>query len=83
MQIVTEFKPLQKVAYDHIKELVLSDSLSFNHIYSETSIAQDIGISRTPVRDALHFLSQEGLVDILPSKGFVLQIGRASCRERV
>lgn len=67
-----EFKNLQIQAYEYIKERILNGTFTFNRIYSETSMAQEIGISRTPVRDAIHLLYQEGLVDIIPSKGFSL-----------
>lgn len=67
-----EFKVLQIQAYQYIKERILDGTLTFNRVYSETSLAQEIGISRTPVRDAIHLLYQEGLVDIIPSKGFSL-----------
>jgi len=69
---VQELKPLQLQAYNYIKEKIVSGEYSFNRTYSETSIAQEIGISRTPVRDAVHILYQEGLIDIQPSRGFVL-----------
>ncbi|MBQ8082093.1 MAG: GntR family transcriptional regulator [Clostridia bacterium] len=67
-----EVKVLQVQAYTYIKDHIKNGSLVFNQIYSETGIAQEIGISRTPVRDAIHLLYQEGLVDIIPNKGFVL-----------
>lgn len=67
-----QFKVLQIQAYEYIKERILNGTLTFNQIYSETGLAQEIGISRTPVRDAVHLLYQEGLVDIIPSKGFSL-----------
>lgn len=63
---------LQEEAYTHIKEQILSGALREEQIYSETKIAAMIGISRTPVKDALVRLSQERLVDILPSRGFRL-----------
>lgn len=65
-------KVLQAQAYDYIKAGITNGTLVFNQIYSETKLAQEIGISRTPVRDAVHILYQEGLVDIIPNKGFVL-----------
>ena len=65
-------KVLQAQAYDYIKAGIIDGTLVFNQIYSETRLAQEIGISRTPVRDAIHILYQEGLVDIIPNKGFVL-----------
>ena len=65
-------KNLQTYAYEHIKNKILSDELLENEIYSETKISKEIGISRTPMRHALLRLSQEGYIDILPSKGFRL-----------
>ena len=35
-------------------------------------LAKELGISRTPFRDAIHRLAQEGYIDIIPSKGFRL-----------
>ena len=66
------FKVLQQQAYDYIREQIFNHTLSYHQIYSESKLALEIGISRTPVRDAVHRLYQEGLVDIVPNKGFVL-----------
>lgn len=66
------FKILQQEAYDYIKNRILDQTMEYNKIYSESKIALEIGISRTPVRDAVHRLYQEGLVDIIPNKGFLL-----------
>lgn len=66
-------KPLQMRAYDDIKSRIVGDRLEYGTIYSETKLAAEIGISRTPVRDAIHRLAQEGFVDIIPSKGFSLR----------
>lgn len=63
---------LQEEAYAYIKERIASGELQEDQIYSETKMAAMIGISRTPVKDALVRLSQEKLVDILPSRGFRL-----------
>lgn len=67
-----EFKVLQKEAYQYIKDRILDGTMDHNSIYSESKIALEIGISRTPVRDAVHRLFQEGLIDIIPNKGFSL-----------
>ena len=66
------FNALQLQAYDYIKSRILDGTFSFNQIYSESRIAVEIGISRTPVRDAVHRLCQESLIDIVPNKGFML-----------
>lgn len=69
-----EFKPLQSKAYEYIKELILSRKLSFETVYSETKIAADLELSRTPVRDALNRLALERYIDILPNRGFRLHM---------
>lgn len=66
------FKVLQQQAYDYIKDMILDQTMEYNHIYSESKLALEIGISRTPVRDAVHRLYQESLIDIIPNKGFIL-----------
>lgn len=65
-------KPLQIAAYDYIKEQILSDRFKYNKIYSETQVSKEIGISRTPVRDAIQKLAHERYIDIIPSKGFCI-----------
>jgi len=66
------YQLLQEEAYAYIKEKIASGELQEDQIYSETKLAAMIGISRTPVKDALVRLSQEKLIDILPSRGFRL-----------
>lgn len=65
-------KPLQMQAYEYMKEKILDNEFTPGEIYSETKIATEIGISRTPFRDAIQRLVQEGYIDIIPSKGFML-----------
>ena len=65
-------KPLNEQAYDHLQKLITDGQLSYHEIYSETKLAKELGISRTPFRDAIHRLAQEGYIDIIPSKGFRL-----------
>lgn len=76
------FKPLQEKAYEYLKELIFSDSLSYDQVYSETKLAKQLDISRTPMRDAIHRLAQERYIDIIPSKGFCLhQMNRQDIQE--
>lgn len=65
-------KTLNEQAYDHLQKLITDGQLSYHEIYSETKLAKELGISRTPFRDAIHRLAQEGYIDIIPSKGFRL-----------
>ena len=47
------YEPLQERAFTYLKKLIASGGLTPGVIYSETRIASEIGISRTPVKDAL------------------------------
>lgn len=67
-----DYQTLDRIAYDYLKEMILSRELQFDHIYSETKLANQLSISRSPIRDALNRLAQERYIDILPSRGFQL-----------
>ena len=51
---------LNEQAYEHLKKMITEDQLSYQEIYSETKLSRELGISRTPFRDAIHRLVQEG-----------------------
>lgn len=63
---------LQTQAYDYLINLIKNGDLQPNVIYSLNQMAKEMGISRTPLRDAVLRLEQERYVDMLPSKGFIL-----------
>ena len=69
-----EFKPLQRMAYEHIKKLIMENALEYGRIYSESKIALEIHISRTPVRDALRMLQEQGFVLTVPYKGIYVTL---------
>jgi len=69
---MSEYKPLNSIAYDHLRRMIYNSELEFKKIYSETKLAQALSISRTPMRDALNRLAQERYIDILPNRGFML-----------
>ena len=69
---MTSLNLLQHEAYEHLKNSIISGELCADRIYSETKIAKALGLSRTPVRDALQRLSQNKLVNIIPNKGFMI-----------
>lgn len=64
---------LQLQAYDSIKNGILNGELEPGQLYSETKLSAKIGISRTPMREALQCLSQDGYITIIPSKGFMIR----------
>ena len=74
--------PLNEQAYQHLRNMITTNQLSYQEIYSETKLSKELGISRTPFRDAIHRLAQEGYIDIIPSKGFTLhQLSRKDVYE--
>ena len=56
--------------YDYIKQQILSDKIPEDAILVETRLAEQMGVSRTPIREALHFLGKEGLLELLPRAGY-------------
>ena len=59
-------------AYRELEEMIVTLHLEPNTVLSETALAQDLGIGRTPIREALQRLAREGLVMILPRKGILV-----------
>lgn len=56
--------------YEHIREKILTGEMVPNQRLVETTIAKEIGTSRTPVREALHNMQQEGLIESIPRVGY-------------
>lgn len=65
---------VREAAYGHLRDAILKGSLTPGTRISEPNLAEQLGISRTPVREALQRLSQEGLVDLTPAKGARVRI---------
>jgi DNA-binding GntR family transcriptional regulator len=64
---------LAQRAYAAIRQAIRDGSLVHDEIYSEAALGDALGISRTPVREALIELSREGLVEIMRQRGFRLR----------
>ncbi|MFJ6571856.1 GntR family transcriptional regulator [Streptomyces sp. NPDC091292] len=56
-------------AYAYLKETVLTDPAMSGEFLSEQEIADRIGVSRTPIREALLLLAAEDLVQLVPKRG--------------
>jgi DNA-binding GntR family transcriptional regulator len=61
--------PLAKIALKSLRDSILSGKLVPNETYNEIALAKKLGISRTPVREALLELSSQGLITFLPRVG--------------
>ena len=57
-----EEQPFHSVAYERLLELILSGQLAGGTVLNERALALKLGISRTPVREAISRLAAEGLI---------------------
>ncbi len=65
---------LKDMALATIKEAIISKKLDQEEMYTEASLTNELGISRTPVREALLQLAARGLITYFPRKGFKIRI---------
>lgn len=63
---------LSAQVYNSIREGILSGKYIANTELKEQAIGDELGVSRTPVREALRQLDLEGLVSIIPNKGAIV-----------
>lgn len=63
---------LKTVAYNTIKQKIITCEFTPGLLLNEEVLTEELKISRTPIRDALGRLEQEGLVKIMPKKGVLV-----------
>jgi len=63
--------PVRRKVYEYLKSSVLSGRFNPGERLTEEHLASEIGVSRTPVREALHKLASEGLIKSLNTRGFI------------
>ncbi|WP_245273224.1 GntR family transcriptional regulator [Mesorhizobium sp. L2C084A000] len=74
--------PLRDQIYHKIRNLIVVGQLKPGEVINEVAIAEALGVSRTPVREAVKRISDEGLVKILAQTGtYVAPISRADLEE--
>lgn len=62
-----------QIAYDRLKEMIADQELLPGEQIVEMNIAVMLNCSRTPVREAIRMLQDDGLVDIIPNRGSFLK----------
>ncbi|VVE30466.1 GntR family transcriptional regulator [Pandoraea anhela] len=66
---------LSDSAYNAIRNLIVSGEIRAGEALSERALSERFGISRTPVREAIRALANDGLLEIVPMRGtFVRQL---------
>jgi len=61
---------IRQRVYEHIRNRILSGQITPSTRVIETQLAKQIGTSRTPVREALHLMEMEGLLEAIPRVGY-------------
>jgi DNA-binding GntR family transcriptional regulator len=70
-------KPLGQMVYENLRQTIVRGSIAPGTRLVESQIAEAQGISRTPVREAIHKLERERFIERLPHGGFsVLELSR-------
>ena len=66
---MNEYLPLRDVVFNTLRKAILKGELKPGERLMEIALAERLGVSRTPVREAMRKLELEGLVSIIPNKG--------------
>jgi DNA-binding GntR family transcriptional regulator len=75
-------RSLTAIVIDQIRDLIITGKLALGEQLSENTLAEQLGVSRTPVREAFLRLESEGLVEVRPQRGtFVFQYDATELRE--
>ena len=66
---ISEYLPLRDVVFKTLREAILKGDLAPGERLMEIKLANQLGVSRTPIREAIRKLELEGLVVMVPRKG--------------
>lgn len=66
---LTNHKPLREIVFEELRNLILTGKIEPGTRMMEIELADEMGVSRTPIREAIRKLEEEGLVVIEPRKG--------------
>lgn len=67
--VLDQYKPLRDVVFESLRDAILKSVLKPGERLMEIQLAEELGVSRTPIREAIRKLEQEGFVVIIPRKG--------------
>ena len=69
---MNEYLPLRDVVFNTLRQAILKGELAPGERLMEIQLAQKLGVSRTPIREAIRKLELEGLVLMIPRKGAIV-----------
>jgi DNA-binding GntR family transcriptional regulator len=71
--VIKRSKTIRRKVYEYLREKLLNGEIPPNEHLIEAKIAKEIKTSRTPVREALHNLELEGLIESIPRVGYIVK----------
>lgn len=73
-QLATQIhrRPLHEEATDRLRDLIVQGTLAPGSRLNERLLTAQLGVSRTPLREAFKVLATEGLVELLPNRGAIV-----------
>lgn len=66
---IRNYKPLGEIVFDYLKNAIIAGDLKPGERLMEIAIAEQLGVSRTPVREAIRKLEKEKFIEMIPRKG--------------
>lgn len=69
LENMNTFLPLRDVVFNTLRQAILTGDLKPGERLMEIHLANRLGVSRTPIREAIHKLELEGLVTLVPRRG--------------
>jgi DNA-binding GntR family transcriptional regulator len=66
---ISSCKPLREIVFETIRGAIITGELKPGQRLMEVQLAEEMGVSRTPVRESIRKLELEGLVKMVPRKG--------------
>lgn len=63
----------QQIVVDRLREMIMSGELAGGERLLEIALSEKLAVSRTPIREALIILSEDGLVEYRPNRGYVVR----------
>ena len=66
---INEFLPLRDLVFNTLRQAILTGELKPGERLMEIHLAEKMGVSRTPIREAIRKLELEGLVTMVPRRG--------------
>jgi len=71
--VIEQPEPIRKQVYEYLRDQILNHAITPSSRLVEAQIAKEVGISRTPIREALHLLEKDGFLESVPRVGYFVK----------